>query len=300
MQGPPVLSARDRVFKGTDKSMAVCKRWVVLCAVVLLLAACQGKPPSGRDGNAILAKVNGTPITEEDIKISLSRGHGRPAEVQAGKEFLDDVIVEVLMYQQGLKLGLDKESGYKAFIAKKQNQVPRAQWREMKRRVINNQIAAKIEISNKDARDYYEKNAGRMATQLHLLFIKVKDKEAADKALKKISGGASFEAVARPLMGDTKVDGREAWDLGFVKWDKIPVDFLDAVYRLKPGEVSDVMGSQLAGFQIVKVLAKKKVPVVAFSASQGIVMNRLRDLKMLESYNQYVALLKNNAKIEKF
>ena len=162
--------------------------------------------------------------------------------------------------KQGLKLGLDKESGYKNFIAKKQNQVPRAQWREMKRRVINSQIAAKIDIRPQDARDYYEKNAERMATQLHLLYIKVKGKEAADEALKKIRGGESFEAVARPLMGDTKVDGREAWDLGFVKWDQIPVDFFDAVYRLKPGEVSDVMGSQQAGFQIVKVLAKKKVP----------------------------------------
>ena len=280
--------------------MFVHKRWVVLSTVVLLLAVCQGKPLWGRDGNAVLARVNGTPITEENIAVNLSRGHGWPAEVQAGREFLDDAILEVLMYQEGLKLGLDKEIGYKAFIAKKQNQVPRAQWREMKRRVINSQIAAKIDIRPQDARDYYEKNAERIATQLHLLYIKVKSRGAADEALKKIRSGASFESVARPLMGDTKVDGREVWDLGFVKWDRIPVDFFDAVYRLRPGEMSDVMGSQQAGFQIVKVLAKKKVPVVAFSASQGIVMNRLRDLKILESYNQYVAQLKNNAKIEIF
>jgi hypothetical protein len=280
--------------------MFVLKRWVVLCTVVSLLAACQGKHSSDRDGKAVLAKVNGTPITEEDIKISLSRGHGRPAEVQAGREFLDEVIVEVLMYQQGLKLGLDREIGYKGFIAKKQNQVPRAQWREMKRRVINSQIAAKIDIHPQEARLYYEKNAERMATQLHLLYIKVKGKEAADEALKKIRGGESFESVARPLMGDAKVDGREAWDLGFVKWDQIPVDFFDAVYRLKPGEMSDVMGSQQAGFQIVKVMATKKVPRASFSAIQGTLMNRLRDLKMLESYNQYVAQLKSNAKIEKF
>jgi peptidyl-prolyl cis-trans isomerase C len=280
--------------------MFVLKRWVALCAAVLVLAACQGKPPADRDGKAVLARVNGTPITEEDVAISLSRGHGRPADVQLGREFLDDVIVEVLMYQQGLKLGLDKEIGYKDFIAKKQHQAARAQWREMKRRVINSQIASKIDIRHQDARDYYEKNAERLSTQLHLLYIKVKSRGAADEALKKIRDGASIESVARPLMGDTKVNGREAWDLGFVKWDQIPIDFFDAIYRLKPGELSDVMGSQLAGFQIVKVLAKKKVPGVSFSASQGILMNRLRDLKMLESYNQYVAQLKNNAKIEKF
>ena len=280
--------------------MGVCKRWVALCAALLLLAACQGKPAQGRDGKTVLARVNGTPITEEDITISLSRGHGRPAEVQAGREFLDDTIVEVLLYQQGLKLGLDKDIGYKDFIAKKQHQTARAQWREMKRRVINTQIAAKIEISHEDVGDYYKKNAERMATRLHLLFIKVKGKEAAEEALKKIRNGESFESVARPLMGDAKVDGREPWDLGFVNWDQIPVDFFDAVYRLKPGEVSDVMGSPQAGFQIVKVMGTKKVPRVTFSAVQGTLMNRLRDLKMLESYNQYVVQLKSNAKIEKF
>lgn len=280
--------------------MAVCKRLVALCCAVFLLGACQGKTPSGRDGKAVLARVNGTPITEEDMTISLSRGHGRPAEVQAGREFLDDVIVEVLMYHQGLKLGLDKESTYKDFIAKKENQAPRARWREMKRRVINTQIAAKINILHEDAKDYYEKNAARIATQLHLTYIKVKGKEAADEALKKIRGGESFTSVARPLMGDANIEGREGWDLGFVNWDQIPVDFFDAVYGLKPGEVSGVMGSRQAGFQIVKVAATKKVPRATFSAIQGTLMNRLRDLKMLESYNQYVVQLKSNAKIEKF
>ena len=67
--------------------MVVCRRWVVFCCVILLLAACQDKPSPGRDGKAVLAKVNGTPITEEDLTISLPRGHGRPAEVKAGKKF---------------------------------------------------------------------------------------------------------------------------------------------------------------------------------------------------------------------
>lgn len=281
--------------------MFVFKRWVTFCCVVLLFVACQGKPSSGQDGKtAVLAKVNGTPITEEDIKITLSRGHGQPADMQAGREFLDEAIVDLLMYQQGLKLGIDQESGFQDFIAKKQHQAPRAQWREMKRRIINSRIAVKIEITETDIRDYYEKNAGRMETQLHLLYIKLPSKEEADEALRKIRGGAPFESVARPLMGDVKVSDRDAWDLGFVKWAQVPVDFVDAIYRLKLGDVSDVMGSQQAGFQIVKVLAKEKLPGVSFYSSQAILMNRLRDLRMLKSYNQYVAQLKKEARIEKF
>jgi hypothetical protein len=53
--------------------------------------------------------------------------------------------------------------------------------------------------------------------------------------------GGTAEAVAPVVMGDTPVQGRKPWDLGFVKWDQIPVDFFEPIHRLKPGEVSDVL-----------------------------------------------------------
>ena len=94
--------------------------------------------------------------------------------------------------------------------------------------------------------------------------------------------------------------GREPWDLGFLSWGQIPVDFLDAVYRLKPGEVSDLVSSKRTGFQIFKLFGTRKNPKADFASMSGLIMNRLRDEKVTEAYEQYVEKLKKEAKIEKF
>jgi hypothetical protein len=59
-------------------------------------------------------------------------------------------------------------------------------------------------------------------------------------------------------------------------------------------------GTRQSGFQIVKLVESKKGPRIEFSAIQATVMNRLRDLRLLEAYYQYVAQLKKDAKIEIF
>jgi peptidyl-prolyl cis-trans isomerase C len=101
-------------------------------------------------------------------------------------------------------------------------------------------------------------------------------------------------------MGSQGSAGREPWDLGFLSWDQIPVDFVDAVYQLKPGEVSEVVRSKRTGHQIFKLFGFRKNPKADFSAASGIIMNRLRDQKVLEAYEQYVADLRKEAKIERF
>jgi parvulin-like peptidyl-prolyl isomerase len=198
-----------------------------------------------------------------------------------------------------MKLGLDKDPSYREKFAKPEGVSPGARRLEMARRVFNTQIAAHIDVRYQDGKNYYDKNAELIATELHLEMVRFGNRAEAEGALKKLRGGAPFESIARPVMGDTPVDGRVPWDLGFVKWDKIPVDFADSVYSLKPGEVSDILGSGQTGFQIVKLRASRKLPKVEYPLISATVMNRLRDLKLLGAYTLYVEQLRKNATIAK-
>ncbi|MGA2954704.1 MAG: peptidylprolyl isomerase, partial [Thermodesulfobacteriota bacterium] len=126
------------------------------------------------------------------------------------------------------------------------------------------------------------------------------NKEGAGEALQKIRGGAPFESIARGVMGSQVSAGREPWDLGFLSWDQIPFDFVDAVYRLKPGEVSSIVSSKRTGYQVFKLLGARKNPKADLTSMLGVIMNRLRDEKVMEAYEQYVEKLKKEAKIEKF
>jgi parvulin-like peptidyl-prolyl isomerase len=273
------------------------------CVLAALLCSCTGKQESAVKPeleSKIIARVNGTPITEEDLRFRLPGAHGERKASGEQQKALDDVITEVLLYQQGLKIGLDKDPGYRAQIARMERQLEHVKRAEMTRRVYNTQVAAKIEITQADAKNYYDKNANQIATELHLGVISFNNQERAGEALQKIRGGATFESIARSVMGSQVSAGREPWDLGFLSWGQIPVDFVGAVYGLKPGEVSDIVSSKRTGYQIFKLFGARKNPKADFASWSGLIMNRLRDEKVLGAYEQYVEKLKKGAKIERF
>ena len=268
-----------------------------------LLFGCGAKPETAarpEPESKIIAKVNGTPITEEDLILRRPGAHGQRRATGDQQKALDDVITEELLYQQGLKIGLDKDPGYRAQIAKLEHQLAVAKRAEMTRRVYNTQVAARVEITPADAKNYYDKNVNQITRDLHLGVISFNNGDQAREALQKIRGGATFESVARSVMGNQLSAGREPWDLGFLSWAQIPFDFVDAVYKLKPGEVSDVVSSQRTGLQIFKLFGARKNPKADFASVSGLIMNRLRDEKIIEAYQQYVDKLKKEAKIEKF
>ena len=268
-----------------------------------IFGGCTAKKESAKSSETegkVVAKVNGTPITEEDLRFRLPGAHGERKASGNQQKALDDVITEELLYQQGLKIGLDKDPGYQAQIAKLEHQLAIAKRAEMTRRVYNTQVAAKVEITHADAKSYYDQNAHQITTELHLGVISFNNKEGAEEALQKIRGGATFESLARSVLGSQVSAGREPWDLGFLSWDRIPIDFVDAVYKLKPGEVSNIVSSKRTGYQIFKLFAARKNPKVDFNSMAGLIMSRLRDEKVIKSYEQYVEKLKKEAKIEKF
>lgn len=263
-------------------------------------AAKKDSAGSSKKEGKVVAKVNGIAITEEDLTLRLPASHGGRMASGIQPKTLDDLINEELIYQQGLKIGLDKDPGYQARIARIESQLAHVKRAEMARRVYNTQVAAKVEITHPEARNYYDKHVNQITTDLHLGVLSFRDKERAEEALKKVRGGAPFESIARSVMGSQVSAGREPWDLGFLSWDQIPVDYVDAVYQLKPGEVSEVVSSKRTGYQVFKLFGIRKNIKADFPSVSAVIMNRLRDIKVLEAYEQYVANLRKEATIERF
>jgi peptidyl-prolyl cis-trans isomerase C len=266
---------------------------IVLAAALLILTGCNEKP-----GSKVLAKVNGVPITVDDVNFRQQEGHGKKPEY--GPKTVDDIINQELMFQQGIRLGLDQDPTYRRKLDTLNSAAPGAKRLEMARRVFSTEVAAKVEVGHREAKQYFEKNAEQIATDLHLHMVKFVNKGEADEALKKLRSGADFASVARSPLTAARGGGREPWDLGFLKWQQVPVEFLDQIYGLKPGEVSEVLGTQRTGYQIVKMVEKRRGPIPEYGAITALVMNRLRDLKLLNQYHQYLATLRKEAKIVTF
>lgn len=266
--------------------------FALMTAAMLSLTGCNERP-----GSTILAKVNGVNLTLEDLNFQQQEPHG--SKPQYGPKSVEDIINQELLSQQGVRLGLDQDPSFRQKLVA-YNATPGAKRLELARRVFNTEIASKVDVSYQEGKQYFEQNADQIATELHLMLARFDKREEAEAAVKKLRQGADFAAVARTVMKEAPADGREPWDMGFVKWQQVPIDFADPIYRLHPGEVSDVLGSQRTGFQIVKLLEKRKTPAPQYQEVSATVMNRLRDLKLLKGYQQYLATLRKEAKIVTF
>ena len=84
--------------------------------------------------------------------------------------------------------------------------------------------------------------------------ILLKDRSSAEKILKQVKQGSSFESLAREH--STCPSKSSGGDLGWFGPGKMVAEFESAVKRLSPGSVSDVVQTQF-GYHIVKCTGRK-------------------------------------------
>lgn len=184
----------------------------------------------------IVARVNGKPIYEKDLG-------GRPLEY---------VITDEILYQDGLKRGLDKKLEPRIEQFKKELIV-----KDMKSEIIN-KLPRNDEVSDKDIEDYYKANEGRY-TQMRVKEITLEDKGLAEEAHKRAVSGEELEKIAS--------------DLSAKSGENIPVKELvfgvryNEIFKGKDvGSVSDVIqeGNE---FKVVKLVEVRRIPLLRARSS---------------------------------
>ncbi len=267
----------------------------VILSLSFTIQGCKSTATNESKTGNVLATVNGAPITGDDVFLRLG-GHEQFIDSPVRDEVLDEVINDELLYQKGVKLGLDKDEKFQSAVRMMERRITAYKRAEIARRVRDTQIAAKVNMTDQDVKEYYGKHAEQIATELHLGVLQFADKAAADEALARIRAGASFEKVGAE---QPKGPGQN-WDKGFLHWNQIPIEIADTVYGLKKGEVSGVLTASPAGIFIIKVIDRKKNPKTEFANVKAVLENRLIKIKIQEAYDQYLQKLKKESTIKKF
>ena len=256
---------------------------------------------SADEGDEVLATVNGTPITRADVGFLLMGGHGRTITPELRKQALDKLIELELVYQRGLELGLDKDKKYRAQMRKQELRLAASRRKEMMRRVGNVEIAAKVKVSEAEARAYFDKHADAIKSEFHLGALTFGDAQSAKAALAKLRSGEAFEELAKGTAksggGHGQGPAKPPWDLGFLKWKQMPSEWAEAVSSLQPGEVTGVVHGLRTGTRILKLIAKRESPDMDFDAVKAAIMNRLRDDKAEAARAEYLSELERKAKV---
>ena len=259
---------------------------------IILIFACAKKEEKRA---SYLAKVGNTVITEADIEREIKNLPDfvqKMFEGDSGRErFLEELVKRELLYQEALKKGLEKDPAYQKKLEdfKKINLVGL---------LLEKEIETKTKVSDKEIRDYYEKNKEDFApvSQVSLSHILVNTEKEAQKILERLKKGEDFAQIAKKSSIDT-VSAKKGGDLGFFSKGEIPPEFRIAAVRLKTGEVSEPIKTK-SGYEIIKVTDKKVGQVIEFEKIKNLISQNLLAEKQKESFDSYMEELKKKYKVE--
>jgi peptidyl-prolyl cis-trans isomerase SurA len=200
-------------------------------------------------------------------------------------------------------------------------------------KVLNKEITSKISVSDQDIATYYNDHRSEfnfIETQYHLAHVwvtttpnpqvhnqkndKAQNESEARKKIQMIANrlesGEDFGALAANYSEDPETSGNGG-DLGFTPESSLrntDATTREIVMKLKPGESSPVipvvnpMNKQVAGFRIVKLLAKEPAGQQQLSDPrvQQAIRSQLRERREQILRGAYEEVMRDDAKVENF
>jgi len=253
-----------------------------------------------------LVTVNGTKITQQDVDTALMNAtQGRfnqvPADKQAEfrKQVLEQLIAKELVYEDAKKTGVLKSKEFKSEFAKVQERVKK----ELAVQVWQKQQLDKIVVSNKELKNYYDKNKEEFNEKgsVHARHILVKTEDEAKNivmGLKSLTGEAlKTKFIEEAKAKSTGPSGPKGGDLGYFAQGQMVPEFNDKVFSMNVGTISDPVKTQF-GYHVIYLEDKKAKKMLAFSEVKSFIEQRLKMEKFKVLMQDKMQELKNKAIIK--
>ena len=242
-------------------------------------------PAMAADDN-VVARVNGTDITEQDLEFAAAEVGGQLSSFpdnERRRMLVQFVIENELMSTAAEEEKLDEADSFDERLEYHRRRALRDAYYD-----------EKIEgaISEKVAQTIYEEQAEKMKQEkeLRARHILVPTKEEAEEVKKQLQDGADFAELANEKSRDPSA---ENGDLGFFGKGQMVQPFEQAVFKLKKGKISDPVQTQF-GWHIIEVTDERSRQVPKFDDVKEAIMGKLLQSKVQSSLRE----LQTEAKIE--
>ena len=285
-------------------------RTLGLMGLALLVWACQPGP-----GSEVVALVNGQPITLTDLRRALA-GYGLSGRAgdEVAASVLDELIDRALILQQAEAKGLAitpeelaaaeaefkedyPEDSFKEILLTRAMDL--AEWRKeleirlLVERTVESEVEARLEISpaevEEEAGRNQEENGGN---KVKVAQIMTYEKAAALAALKELKAGRPFKEVAEKY---SAMAGQAGQETDYFGKGEMPPELEKAVWSLRPGQISPVVGSDY-GWHLFIVLDRRK----AGQVNRRQAAQRLKQSRKAELQAAWLLSLRTKAEIKTF
>jgi peptidyl-prolyl cis-trans isomerase D len=147
------------------------------------------------------------------------------------------------------------------------------------------QVTTQTDVADADLQDYYTKNKDRYISteqrHAHHILVAVNDKVDAAAALKKaqdieakLKAGGNFEALAKQSSDDAG-SAAQGGDLGLAERGSLEGPFGDALFAMKPGDVSPPVLTKF-GYHIIRLDEIAPARGKSFAEARGEVLDQLK------------------------
>lgn len=283
----------------------------LLAAAVFPLAVSCGRYEPGPIGAAaaapaksaapadVVVTVNGAPIGDADIRLKVKGDmHSSDDTPLARKNALDAIIRQELIRQRAVELGLEADSAYQQKLHQMEAQMNAFKRTELAEVFFRKAIAGKAEIGEVEAKKYFDENAERIRTELHIeQILRIGGVEAMDRDLRDLRQGTPFEEVAKRQFPGLPETPQKPWDLGFMKWSQLPENWRAVLDGLKPGQFSDIIHGPKNRSWIIRLVDKREDKDVTFESAKTAVIDSMKNAAIEQLREKTERELRDKAKI---
>ncbi len=272
------------------------KRTYILLIFSILILTISGCKSSSQDKpGKVLVRVNGEELTEDGLKAELSLAYADSILSGAKQEYLNRWIDNQLLYEEAKKRGLNK-------LPEVQIRTKQAAKDVTVLSLLNDQIAKGIQVSEDEARRFYEQNKDffkRGQEEIRASHILFSTQVQADSASARLKKGEDFELLVRELSADS-LTRNTGGDIGYFSLSNTDPVVARIAAGLKTGMVSSPFKTPM-GYHILKVTDRKPQGSIRdFDEVKTALMNQLLQEKRSQAISSLLEELKKKAKIEKF
>jgi parvulin-like peptidyl-prolyl isomerase len=283
--------------------------WLPLVLSLGLLGAACGKstetPSAGggaEDIGETIATVDGTPIGARDFEKAAVRSvpkDGESLTVDERKEILDRLIADKVLYEEAVRKGLDKDPKVQKVMV---NTLLRQEvYGQVKNSDFTDEMLQAYFTEHPDEFEVPEK------VQIKRILIRITDQRPeaqAKKVAEEVHGQLaanpkdSFKDVAAKYSEDPY--RRRGGDVGFVSRESKPgLDsaIVEKAFSMDVDTLSDVFQTS-EGFNIIYVANKRAKVERTFQQMKGSVLRKVKNQRLKDLYDQYVAKLRQGSTIE--
>lgn len=245
------------------------------------------------ENNKTLATVGSREITQRDMDFFMKSINPQTAaqfqSPEGQKQLLNELINQEVFYLDAMDKGMDKKDDF-------QKEVERMKENLLKQFAIN-ELLANLEVTEEEMKEFYETNKAQFVSpkSVQASHILVKELEEAQKAMKEIEDGASFEEVAKKY--STCPSKERGGDLGFFGKGQMVPEFEEAAFAMELNTISEPVKSQF-GYHIIKVTDEKEEGTKSLEEVKPQIQQQLLAQKQQKAYFDKAEELKDQYKVE--